>query len=679
MNKIFSFILITAYSVSQLIGADFTYRLPLRIKRVGNSEIKLRIIPQNYLEFKSIGLSQIDFEITPFLAVKEGKSIIGNSRKLNFKPSEKVTWESFKTDSNVVICAQLLYGKNAGTGETFDQQIKSTLEMQENLFVLATMGSSFSWDAAQLSNVGFTLPLHSDTFYTVKMSIGASTYFKNGLTTEFIISNNLDANDKPLLAAEGIEHGVTLSWPPSPSLIAYDIFTKKSNSSEFIKLNSLPYNEIKNDSTEGISIIRFNVSLEENYQPQEYKIRGYDLFGGISEFSEVQISYGRDLTPPDNVDSFTYTSSGENHVQLNWDLHEDSDRSGIRILYANNYDGPYKTLKELDKNARTFTHNQSNNILSNFYRIVMFDTANNQNGTTPIMVVTKDTVPPEAATELNYKISQTGKIDINWNPSKSADLQGYRIATATSPEGPWVFLNSSSVIGNQFSDSVDLKHIRGNRFYAIKSVDFKGNFGVLSEVVKVELPDKIAPAGVIASVKPDKMGNLKISFNIPKEKDLSHIEYRRIKLGNSDTSDWNKIENWQSASWIDEDVIHGNKYVYMLRAVDRSSNTSNTFTTEPKGPLSAPINISGITLSTLLDEGEVQLRWNKTPENIDHVRIYRKAGNNEYYTIGTVNDGKLIFTDKDISKYMSYSWAIRFKSKEGGISDYIYSEAMYIK
>ncbi len=675
MNRYIIYLLLLVFITNQSLGQnDSLSSVPIRVKRVSNQSVKIKLIPRNYMELKGIGNSNIQINVTPLIGSAESPK----TRNYNFTPAEKSQWEKFKTDSNVMICAQLLYGTNMGSGNSMDEQIKSTLELQENLFVLSTLGSAFSWDAAKLLNIGFDLPLHSDSIYSIEVIIPKNKFQENSQTIRFFVSGESGKIDENiLLATESKEHGVLLSWLPLSNIAAYDIFIAETESGEFKKLNPLPYNEVKNDTFTGIPVVKYPVPLDKNYQKKYFKVCGYDLFGEIGYCSEILMNFGKDLTPPKEIDSFTFSTASENHAEIKWDMPVDNDRNSIRIYYSNNYNGPYTLLEELKKDAQNFTHLNSNNILPNYYKISTVDTANNENSTTPIMVVTLDTIAPNIVSNENYSIDDFGNIEITWEKSNSPDNHGYRIATSTQANGPWVFLTTHTITDTFFRDTINLKNLRGDRYYGIKSVDFKGNFSTLSKPVKIKLPDKIAPSTIVGNVHSEKNGTLKINLKWPSEEDLKTLLIRR--MSGEDSSDWISINEMGIPFWIDSTAEHGKLYQYQLKLIDNSGNESIVFQTEKKQPLPKPISANGINVSVNLDKNNATILWNRNPNGTNSIKIWRKVGNNPFYLIGNLDSNSTQYVDNKLNKYMSYTWAVQFKNKEGSITEKIYSDVVFIR
>jgi len=668
--------ILMCFTHSVFAQTDSISSIPHRVKRVSESSVKIKLIPRNYLELKGVGLSEITVKVTP-LMYKNTPVESPASRTFIFKPAEKTQWEKVKSDSNAMICAQLLYGANMGKGNSFDQQIKSTLELQENLFVLATLGSSFSWDAAKLLNVGFELPLSADSFYSVEIAIPKNNILPINNTIQMYVGNSGSNESKIELATQSKEHGVLLTWLPLENTAAYDVYMSESADGEFSKMNPLPYNEIKNDTLTGITIVKYPIPLKENYEKRYFKVCGYDLFGETGYCSEVMMTFGRDLTPPKDIDSFTFTSLSENNAQIEWDMPEDADRELVRIYYSNNYNGPYSVLSELKKNTSNFTHNESHNILPNYYKIVTVDTANNENSTTPFLVVTKDTVAPNIITKSDYSIDQNGNIEITWNPSISPDIRGYRVATSTQENGPWVFLTPYTITDTFFRDTISLKNLRGNRFYGVKSVDLKGNFSNISSSIKIELPDKVAPAPITGIVHSLKSGDIQVEFNWPNETDLYQLHIQR--MSNADSSEWIKLNDISAKYWIDTNVISGSSYSYKLKLIDKSGNESNIFRTGIKKPLPRPISAKGVTLNVEISGNNATVSWNKVPKGTKSIKLLRKSGNNPYYIVGNLSSDNKQYIDHKLKKYMSYTWAIQFKNDEGSISEMVYSDAAFIR
>jgi hypothetical protein len=662
-KNILSFIVMVLYGLSvntqEVVGQD-SLQLKIVSRYIGEGKTKIRIFPNNYAQTKALILSGLKVTVQP-VATKEN-FINAATRTYNFDTTSIEVWRQNITDQNLAVLAQLAYGKLENVTDIF-----AVKAQQENLFTVSMMASSLSWKAASISHLGIELALNTDTVYAVSISLlHPSKLIKNSVNRFSVMSDNKKYQFNTVNVINE-EHLVKLNWGLNEDFILYDIEKSISKNGDFKKLNRIPFTVTDKDTsrTQIVPNVSYNDTLVANYVKNYYRVVAYDYFGERIVSPEVYEGMGVDKTAPRSLDSLWFSSNGERHVLLQWKKSPDPDLSQQIIYHGFSPEGPWRALKKLSAIERSFTDDSASNILSNYYRIALFDSVNNNVYSLPVMAVTKDTVPPIAAKELKGTIEKSGIVRLNWIPSPSEDIEGYRIYRSKTDSSEWQSIMGESIRESYYVDTLNIKINQGEIRYSLRAVDRKGNFGEFTNSSKLNIPDIIPPAQPqIIDITPVEDGSLSIQITYNKTELQSTIEIRRAV--NGDTSTWKSFDGTQA--YQDSSVSRKNIYAYQVRVIDSAQNASTPSEWVSQRPLPKPIKIEDImdwSLDYDKNGKQVNLKWILKKE-CEQCKIFIYRGEEKLFLIANKNIKDGIFIDKGFppAGYVNYQIQLKGMNDE---------------
>jgi len=77
-------------------------------------------------------------------------------------------------------------------------------------------------------------------------------------------------------------------------------------------------------------------------------------------------------------------------------------------------------------------------------------------------------------------------VELSWTASTSSNATGYNIYRSTSPDGPFTKINSTPVLGTEYTDTTVASGM--TYYYAATSVDLDGGESAYSGLVQVDVP-----------------------------------------------------------------------------------------------------------------------------------------------------------------------------------------------
>ena len=675
MRKIYLYKSLVAFVLLILsnlyLVAQDSLQIKIATKYTDQGKARIRVFPGNYLQTRAVILSGLKVVVQP-VATKEN-FISAPQRTYAFDTTSIAVWRQNMSDQNLAVLAQLAYGKLENVSDIF-----AVKAQQDNLFTVSMMSSSLSWNAARIAHLGFELDLHLDTVYAISISLLHPTKLIKNAINKFSLALNLPKYQfNPVSIVNG-EHVVQLAWELNEDFILYDIEKSSSKDGVFKKLNNIPFTATDRDTTRTqlLPNVNYTDSLSSNYVQNYYRVVAYDYFGDRINSPDIYMGMGVDKTPPASIDSLWFSSNGEKHVLVEWKKSADPDLSQQIVYYGNNPEGPWKPLKKLSASERSFRHDSASNILSNYYRIAQFDSVNNNVFSLPVLAVTKDTVPPLAITDLSGVIDKSGVVKLNWTPSPSDDIEGYRVYRSKTDSSDWQALLGSSLRDSAFVDTMNIKINQGKILYSIRAVDRKGNFGDYSAPISLSIPDIIAASQPqIIAINPEENGSLNLSLSFSQIESNAVLQMR--KVFSSDTSGWisiNVANNYNDTS-VNRKFIYG----YQIRLIDSAGNISQPSEWVFQRPLPKPLKIDEYldwSVQFEKDSKLVVMKWT-LKKDCDQCKIFIYRGEEKLFLITNKNikDGTFIDRGFPAAGYVNYQ--IQIKGKDDTKSELSSSKTVF--
>jgi fibronectin type 3 domain-containing protein len=238
-----------------------------------------------------------------------------------------------------------------------------------------------------------------------------------------------------------------------------------------------------------------------------------------------------------------------------------------------------------------------------------------------------DSIPPSIPKGLKASVDEFGKVQLEWQPNSDQDIYGYRIYRANFKDEELSQLTSGPVAQNSFSDNVNVKTLNKNVYYSVMAIDKNQNHSVLSEILRVPLPDKIKPQPpVLLPIKSDKNG-VTIKWLRSGSTDVTQYDLYRRAAGREE---WHRLKIIPATAdttytYVDDSSEPGKTNAYTVTAIDDSGLES-----EPAAPVNAG-KIGNVIRPAIAwkepaverDANRVMLKWAYEPVGVKVYQIYK--------------------------------------------------------
>lgn len=381
--------------------------------------------------------------------------------------------------------------------------------------------------------------------------------------------------ETPFIPVTGI-HGesgdgfIDLWWNRQPFHSGYYIERRAFDEKEWKRLNIAP--KIYADNYPDKYLYRDSVV---NGKAYEYRVRGTDAFGRISESTSSVTVQARDATPPLPPYDIQWRKKN-NGVQITWKSPpKESDLAGYALLRSQNPDDNYRPIhQELLKPGTSSFFDVVPKAGTYFYRLISSDTIGNLSSmSTRAMAVIDDTIPAPAPLGLTATADTSGVITIRWRHRMEDDVAGYRlyrmIRGGKNPE--FIPLTPRAITDTVFTDTL-ASSVRDRFVYRVRSVDFAGNYSEPCTQVAVHFPDKLPPVAPMIQDYSVSDGRIRLSFISPST-DVVQYEIHRTSLF---TKKRDLSIKTLMRVWTDSTAQHGGEYHYDIIAIDSSGNLSES-------------------------------------------------------------------------------------------------------
>ena len=399
-------------------------------------------------------------------------------------------------------------------------------------------------------------------------------------------------------------------------------------------------------------------SLGTNYTPYWYRLAGYDLFGHLSAYTEPVKVSGRDLTPPPKPKQIGVKEQPGGVVQITWMAESTEDLKGFQVFAAPAEKSQYQPLhqKLLDPSARSFDYKFANQPLL-YYRVASVDTAGNAAASTLGYLTVYDSIPPLVPAKIEAKTDTNYVVTINWQPSSSPDVKGYRLYKAFSPAHGFVPARATILTDTSYTDTLTVNRLEKKVYYRVVAVDHHYNHSEQSDIISAPIPDKIPPTPpLLIELSATDTQRVSLAWNRSSSADVAfQTIYRRLPEDSisqriTDVSAMDSVftenQNYGAAAYVE----------YYLTATDSSGNVSDISNGKRLVRNALIPNSRVILKSPMQQNGSVELTWNYPAENY-RVFIYRAGNEGGFHLIGQTGNQR-VYTDRNVAKNTTYRYKV---------------------
>lgn len=463
----------------------------------------------------------------------------------------------------------------------------------------------------------------------------------NGTTQYTSVINNYKSRMDPTLIDQVYslpeDHVVTLRWDNYYNLSGYMAFHVEHSldSIQWERINEVPIAIADQGDVPHREWVTYTDSVPSNFVDQYYRIQGVNSFGELGPYSKAVKTQAR---PPLQINSpFIYRASnrGDTSIQVYWRL-AGRDSQLVQQLIINRAPHPdsnFLTLDTLDGLARSYHDGTAG--YENYYFIQAVDpygrfySGSIGHGQLP------DRVPPEPPQDLSAESDSLGNIRLTWRPNMEKDLIGYRVFYQRYEREDFIQLTVAVTSDTFFAHKLELDLLHDHAFYGLRAEDHVGNRSAFSELVKVQLPDTLAPGQPsIISVHSDFDGCIMQIIPSGSDDVVNHVLLRKLSI---DESAWEAIDTLlqETQTYLDSLLQVGAEASYQVIAADKSGNRSqsnialgrridNKIRPTPQNAMA----------TWSADDQQLVFSWSYPPRNdLMSIRLYKKdVGPTRMYT-----------------------------------------------
>ena len=598
------------------------------------------------------------YRVERYVIVRDGKALNTPEKliltSLPLKPWPEADWEPLvKRDRYGAITAQALFGT------TFEVDLSkpdiftivNKAKENEQRFSFALFGADMSPDVAKASGLWFTdkaVKKGEKYLYRILIDQTEADSLRGSVVVgpddPYALANprNLQAHVKDMT--------VSLQWDKTMDGYTAYMVERSEDGKVFRSISDTPLVTVSPNGQEDTRHGYASDSLPDLSKTYQYRVIGISPFGEKSAPSNVVNAKG---SPP--VDEVPYIVSGINidnkSIQLTWEFSM-SKNAAIKGFVVERAQHPKGTFTQVTSGILPPLTRQlldTSPAQTNYYRV----TANALNGEKYVSALyyaqLVDSIPPAKPIGLKATVDKAGIVQLSWTPNAESDMFGYRVYKANNKSEELAQLTVEPTPAARYVDTLNLKTLNEYVYYSIVAIDRNQNQSILSELLKVNVPDNIKPQPpVFLPVKNTNKGAA-LSWVRSGSDDVQKYDvYRQV----SDAQEWLRIKEIPVTRdtiyhFTDDTGDPGKINRYTVTAVDEVGLES-----DPAQP------VIGVKIDNTLrpaiewkphrlnmEKNQLTLVWSYETPGVKTFRLYRAVGENSTELYKTIPAGARDFTD----------------------------------
>lgn len=612
--------------------------------------------------------------------------------RLTPTPIMPLTLEQWKgafapEDSLAGAAVQTLYGQSVVTSADPFGSIVELHIQQRNLMGFALLLADLRGDLASGLGLRFVdRDVQAGKGYLYRLSVAAAI---PDVVIEPVTTLTIARPAEPLpsiqsLRAEEGEKKVVLRWDRFEHLErnygGYIIEQSTDGGRSFAPRSAIPFMPVTPEGEAPQPVVEYRISLERNYVPVLYRVRGTSAFGELSPPGAEITAMGRDRTAPKQPAIQPYQIVDDRSVLLSWELRgeEDPDLDGFMIAKSMSPEGPFDIITDLlPKTDRVYVDRDVHTLPAHYYVVAAVDTAGNSRMSAPVLALFPDSIPPAVPTGLRANIDSSGVLSLSWAANGETDLQGYRVFYANDPTHEFQQLTTAISTDTTFTDTLTLKTLSELVYYKVTALDFNFNHSPFSDMLTVKKPDIVPPSAPLIRSVEVREGGVEIAWHpSPTSDAAAHVLQRRVAGG-----DWTRLDSLADGSvrsYLDASTDAGVLYEYVVYAYDDDglrSPLSNVVTARRGGQLRYD-GVASVTGGWDAQRGAVRLSWEWNGAADCNFQLYRSSGTQPARLYRSVAGSERAFEEAPGSG--TWKYAVKVLYPDGGESPLQYTGSIIV-
>jgi uncharacterized protein len=440
---------------------------------------------------------------------------------------------------------------------------------------------------------------------------------------------------------------------------------RSEDSLNYKTVNKVPFIRATTKHDKDKAESTYGDSLPQNNKRYYYRVRGITCFGETGPASNVVSGTGRPAFKEfPVVDSALLIKNAAVKLVFHLPAEPDVMSKNVCVMRSEKRTGAYTDISGA-LSPQTVIYLDNKPLETNYYKICAINQYGDTARSLAAYVKVLDETPPQVPAAPTGTIDSNGVVKISWAASTDADLLGYRVYRCNAPGEQPFELTRRILTVPAFNDTVTLKTLSPNVYYAVRAVDKVYNNSDYSPLCKLARPDKIAPVAVTFTKVTPNDSVIELAWNNSSSSDVHKYQlYRKENAGA-----WLKIAEWSAAagktSFADGGLSPENSYQYRIDAADASGNASRALSHNVVyKPLFYP-RISPFTAHVDRAKRQIELQWITNNAAAYNFTLYKAKEGQPLTVFKTIDAGKSYYVDKELYPNNKYRYAIKATLKNG--------------
>lgn len=642
------------------------------VARSSMDSIVLRWAPMqvsSWLEGNKFG-----YMIERFVLVRDKKILALPERKVMtnvpIKPLPLNSWEPLvKKDKYAAIAAQAIYGSafELTTQGTDVFQIVNKVKENEQRFSFALFSADMSPMVSIAMGLRFTdrsVKKGEKYLYRVRCIPTQAGY--DTLKGSIFLEAEIQELPKPLdFTAEFNGPMVSMKWNQSYYKGVYTAFVveRSADGKVFKSISEDPLVTLGEEDKEESRYQYATDSLPDHNNEYQYRVRGLTPFGELGPPSDVV--KGKGSVSVLDVPHITLGESRNNQsIIIEWEFPPTAG-DGLKGFQVQRAEEPKAKFQPINPTLLPIQARSYEDLApkqTNYYQVVGV-ALNGEEFRSPVYYTQLiDSIPPLAPIGMKGEVDENGAATFSWTPNAEADIYGYRIYRGNFLNEEFSQITIEPIRSASFLDSVNLKTLNRQIHYQIMAIDRNQNHSGLSQVLTLELPDKVKPAPpYFLPVKSSREGVV-LQWGPSGSDDVSHYDvYRKDRTAQT----WTKIASVaQNADSLyiykDNSSEEARTQSYTVVAVDRAGLES-----DPAQAVSGTKLLTAVKPAITMSDPDIDrtnkkivLKWKYDQRGVEKYQVYRAKEGENLKLYSTIAGTAFNFEDRQLITNSTYTYRV---------------------
>lgn len=599
------------------------------------------------------------------------------------KPQPLDNWEALATSNNyAAIIAQALYGEEFQLSGDDTKGVSKFIALAQELeqrYMVAMYAADLCYPAALLAGWGFedrsVKPGERYLYRVIPALPEKGMRIESG--SVYVSLNEYQPLPQPqeLTALFG-DKSVMLTWNYGILNTVYNSYhiEKSHDGKTFTRLSDIPFMNMNNKDGKPADRMYYIDSLANNTVKAYYRIVGVTAFSEEGPPSEVVTGEGKNmLIYVPHITRAVPDGKGAVHVEWEFDERGNTLIRNFELQLADNDKGPFVPVSAgIMPEKRNITYDKLQ--ASNYFVIAAIPREGEPVRSMPVLVQPIDSIPPSIPSGLTGIVDSLGVVKLSWNSNNEQDLLGYRIYRAQTQQEELIPLNDIAVHENHFTDTIEVRNLNSQIFYAVTAVDMRYNQSKQSPSVALQKPDLVPPSPpVITNYKVTDAGVL-LQWVTGEEENIATLNLYRLEKATNDNKLIKTFSDLTVRQFTDSTTASNKAYGYTVTAVTArglASDPSPMVTVKTSVLAHLAGKITGFTAKVNKKKKHVELSWTHDITGLKGFELYKGEVGKPVSLWKVVKAYELQLEDQDVKPGMNYEYIVRAileNGKSGAVS-----------